>query len=72
MDFVEKTGAIPFGTGTGIKLDHYEEGDIKHCIFDAIVRKYNLFEDTALVELQKVVRAVDTSGGLEREPLAWI
>jgi len=71
-DFVTKTGAIPFDTGTGIELDHYEENGIKHCTFDAIVRKYKLAEgDPALVELQKVVRAADTSGGLEREPLAW-
>ena len=71
-EFVEKTGAIPFDTGTGIELDHYEENGIKHCTFDAIVKKYNLAEDTALSELQKVVRAADTSGGLEREPLAWV
>lgn len=71
-DFVERTGAIPFDTGTGIELDHYEEGGIKHCTFDAIVREYNLAGDTALAELQKVVRAADTSGGLEQEPLAWV
>ncbi len=70
-DFVTKTGAIPFDTGTGIELDHYEEGGIKHCTFDAIVRKYKLTEDMALTDLQKVVRAADTSGGLEREPMAW-
>ena len=68
-----KTGAIPFDTGTGIELDHYEADGIKHCTFDAIVRKYKLAEeDVALAELQKVVRAADTSGGLDREPLAWV
>lgn len=72
MEFVEKTGAIPFDTGTGIELDHYELEGIKHCTFDAIVRKYNLTGDAALTELQKIVRAADTSGGLEREPLAWV
>ncbi|MHA1646010.1 MAG: chromate resistance protein ChrB domain-containing protein, partial [Promethearchaeota archaeon] len=36
--FVKKTGAIPFDTGTGIELDHYEADGIKHCTFDAIVR----------------------------------
>ena len=71
MEFVVKTGAIPFDTGTGIELDHYEENGIKHCTFDAIVRKYNVTGDAALAELQKVVRAADTSGGLEHEPLAW-
>lgn len=72
MEFVEKTGAIPFDTGTGIELDHFEEKGIKYCTFDAIVRKYNLARDNALAELQKVVRAADTSGGLEKEPLAWV
>jgi len=72
MDFVEKTGAIPFDTGTGIELDHYEEDGIKHCTFDAIARKYNLSEDVALVELQKVVRAADTLEDFKQEPLAWV
>jgi len=72
MEFVEKTGAIPFDTGTGIELDHYELEGIKHCTFDAIVRKYDLSGDDALSELQKIVRAADTSGGLEREPLALV
>ncbi|MHA1720486.1 MAG: chromate resistance protein ChrB domain-containing protein [Promethearchaeota archaeon] len=71
-EFVEKTGAIPFDTGTGIELDHYEENGIKNCTFDAIVKKYNLSEDAALAELQKIVRAADTSGGLKREPMAWL
>lgn len=72
MEFVAKTGAIPFDTGTGVELDHYDEEGMKYCTFDAIVRKYKLDGDVALTELQKVVRAADTFGGLEREPLAWV
>lgn len=70
-EFVTKTGAIPFDTGTGIELDHFEADGIKHCTFDAIVRKYKLNDDPGLAALQKIVRAADTSGGLEREPMAW-
>jgi hypothetical protein len=70
-EFVEKTGAIPFDTGTGIELDHFEENGIKHCTFDAIIKKYNLGDDSALVDVQKIVRAADTSGGLEKVPMAW-
>jgi len=72
MDFVAKTGAIPFDTGTGIELDHYEENGNKYCTFDAIVKKYKLDGDSALAKLQKIVNAADSSGGLEREPLAWV
>jgi len=72
MEFVGKTGAIPFDTGTGIELDHYEENGNKYCTFDAIMKKYKLDGDSALAELQKIVNAADTSGGLEREPLAWV
>ncbi|WP_457557431.1 chromate resistance protein ChrB domain-containing protein [Candidatus Harpocratesius sp.] len=73
MEFVEKTGAIPFDTaGTGVELDHYEENGVKYCTFDAICKKYNLSEDKALAEVQKIVRAADTSGGLERVPMAWL
>jgi len=73
MEFVEKTGAIPFDTaGTGVELDHFEENGVKYCTFDAIAKKYDLTKDKALIEVQKIVRAADTSGGLEREPMAWL
>ena len=63
-DFVEKTGAIPFDTGTGIELDHYEKDGVKYCTFDAIIEKYELASDPALAKLRKIVRSADT----EREP----
>ncbi|MHA1247050.1 MAG: chromate resistance protein ChrB domain-containing protein [Candidatus Thorarchaeota archaeon] len=68
--FVEKTGAIPFDTGTGIELDHHECDGEKHCTFDAIAEKYNLTDDPALEKLRKIVRAADT-GGINEEPRAW-
>ena len=69
-DFVEKTGAIPFDTGLGTELNHYEVEGEKYCTFDAIVKKYDLGDDEALTRLQKVVRAADTNR-FDEEPLAW-
>jgi len=69
-DFVEKTGAIPYDTGLGTELNHYELDGEKYCSFDAIMRKYDLGDDEALARLQKVVRAADTNR-FDEEPLAW-
>ncbi len=69
-DFVEKTGAIPYDTGLGTELNHYELDGEKYCSFDAFMRKYDLGSDEALVLLQKVVRAADTNR-FDEEPLAW-
>jgi len=69
-EFVEKTGAIPFDTGTGVDLDHHVCNGEKHCTFDAIVEKYQLEDDKALQRVRKLVRAADT-GGFQEEPLAW-
>ena len=68
-EFVERTGAIPFDTGTGIELDHYEKDGIKYCTFDKIVEKYKLTNDGALARLRVVVRCADT-GKIDEEPLA--
>jgi hypothetical protein len=67
--FVQKTGAIPFDTGTGIELDHHECHGEKHCSFDAIFEKYHLDSDLALERLREIVRAADTDR-LNEEPLA--
>jgi len=69
-EFVTKTGAIPFDTGTGVELDHHVCNGEKHCTFDAIVEKYKLEDDEALQRVRELVRAADT-GGLQAEPLAW-
>ncbi|NHJ05519.1 MAG: chromate resistance protein [Candidatus Heimdallarchaeota archaeon] len=68
-EFVNKTGAIPYDTGTGIELDHYEKNSEKFCTFDAIIEKYNLTNDKALAKLRLVVRSADT-GRLDESPLA--
>ena len=69
-DFVEKTGAIPYDTGLGTELNHYEEDGEKYCTYDAVMKKYELSDDEALVLLQKIVRAADTNR-FDEEPLAW-
>ncbi len=68
MDFVKKTGAIPYDT-PGAELYHFERDGTEYCSFDSIMEKYQLESNEALRELQKVVRAADT--GTENEvPLA--
>jgi len=61
-EFVKNTGAIPFDTGTGIELDHHKCNGEKHCSFDAIFEKYDLFSDAALEKVRQVVRAADVGG----------
>lgn len=51
---VNKEGAIPFDA-PGVELGH--KGD--KCSFDAIIDKYRI-EDSAVLELAKIVRAADT------------
>ncbi|MHA1346131.1 MAG: chromate resistance protein ChrB domain-containing protein [Candidatus Heimdallarchaeaceae archaeon] len=68
MDFVEKTGAVPYDVGGG-ELDHYEEDGEKFCSFDAIIKKYNL-KDKALGKLRLIVRAADI-GNMESTPLSY-
>ena len=68
-DFVSKTGAIPYDTGTGVELDHYEKDGKKFCTFDAIVEKYKLTDDKALAKVREIVRAADT-GKMDEVPLA--
>ena len=40
----------------GVELGHHGE----ECSFDAIMKKYNLTEDPALVKIQEIVRLADT------------
>ncbi|NHJ86228.1 MAG: chromate resistance protein [Asgard group archaeon] len=69
-DFVSKTGAIPFDTGTGVEIDHYEKDGIKFCTFDALIEKYHLTENKALERLREIIRAADTNK-IDTIPLAW-
>lgn len=57
---------IDYGTPfdmKGVELGHH--GD--ECSFDAIMKKYNLTTDAALIEIQKIVRGADT-GKMELTP----
>jgi len=61
----EREGAIPFDT-PGAELHHYSEGGMEFVSFDAIIRKYGLF-DPALLELAKIVRVADGGSGVAPE-----
>ncbi len=51
--------AVPYDV-KGVELGHHE----KECSFDAIVKKYNLGEDPAMVLLAKIVNGADTDNSL--------
>ena len=50
----------------GVELGHHEND----CSFDAIMKKYNLSSDSALVKIQKLVNLADTNRETEN-PLAF-
>ena len=58
-----KDGAIPFDV-PDVELGHHG----KECSFDAIVKKYDLSSDRALVLLAKIVNGADTDNSLWRQP----
>jgi len=59
------TEGIPYDM-KGVELGHH--GD--ECSFDAIMKKYKLTNDPALVKMQEIVRLADTDRGNEN-PLAY-
>lgn len=59
----ERLGAIPFDV-QGVELGHHG----KECSFEAIVKKYNLTGDPALVLLSKIVNGADTDNTLWNQP----
>ena len=59
----ERLGAIPFDA-QGVELGHH----CKECSFEAIVKKYNLTRDPALVLLSKIVNGADTDNTLWSQP----
>lgn len=59
----ERLGAIPFDV-EGVELGHHG----KACSFEAILRKYNLTDDHALVLLGKIVNGADTDNTLWNQP----
>jgi hypothetical protein len=65
MEVANREGAIPFDV-PGVDLGHHG----KECSFDALVKKYRLHRDPALVLLARIVNGADTDNSLWRQPEA--
>src|SRR5947209_13586759 len=63
MAVAERENAIPYDV-KDVELGHHG----KECSFDAIVKKYNLGGDPALVLLAKIVNGADTDNTLWHQP----
>lgn len=63
MDEAKRLGAIPFDV-SGVELGHHGE----ECSFEAILKKYSLTNDIALVLLGKIVNGADTDNTLWHQP----
>ncbi len=58
-----RLGAIPYDV-PGAELGHHG----KECSFEAIVKKYGLTSDAALVLLARIVNGADTDNSLHHQP----
>ena len=58
-----RLGAIPYDV-PNVELGHHG----KECSFDAIVKKYDLAKDPALVLLARIVNGADTDNSLYHQP----
>ena len=65
IELAAREGAIPYDV-PGVELGHHGE----ECSFDAIVKKYELTHDPALVLLAKIVNGADTENTLWHQPEA--
>ena len=63
MEVALREGATPFDV-KGVELGHHG----KECSFDALVKKYQLDRDPALVLLAKIVNGADTDNSLWNQP----
>ncbi len=63
MKEAERLGATPFDV-KGVELGHHG----KECSFEAILKKYDLAGDSALVLLGKIVNGADTDNTLWHQP----
>ena len=63
IEEAERLGAAPFYV-KGVELGHHD----KECSFEAILKKYNLTDDLALVLLGKIVNGADTDNTLWNQP----
>ena len=59
----ELEGAVPFDV-PGVEIGHHGP----ECSFDALVKKYDLGRDPALVLLAKIVNGADTDNSLWNQP----
>jgi hypothetical protein len=63
LDVARREGAAPFDV-QGVELGHHG----KECSFEAIVKRYGLTSDPALVLLGKIVNGADTDNTLWNQP----
>ena len=63
MAVAEREGATPYDV-KGVELGHHGQ----ECSFEAILKKYNLTSDPALVLLGKIVNGADTDNTLWTQP----
>jgi hypothetical protein len=63
MDESKRQGAIPYDA-PNVELGHHG----RECSFEAILKKYNLTGDPALVLLGKIVNGADTDNTLHQQP----
>ncbi len=63
MDVAAETGAIPYDV-PGVELGHRG----KECSFDAIIKKFELTSDPALMLLARIVNGADTDNTLWHQP----
>ena len=62
-DEAKRLGAIPYDA-QGVELGHHG----RECSFEAILKKYNLAGEPALVLLGKIVNGADTDNALYHQP----
>src|SRR5262249_23399767 len=63
MAIAAREGATPYDV-KGVELGHHGQ----ECSFEAILKKYNLTNDPALVLLGKIVNGADTDNSLWQQP----
>lgn len=63
MTEVERLAAIPFDA-PGVELGHHG----KECSFEAVLKKYNLTSNPALVLVGRIVNGADTDNTLYNQP----
>jgi hypothetical protein len=63
MDAAQREGAVPYDV-PNVELGHHG----KECSFDAVLKKYGLLTNPALVLLAKIVNGADTDNTLWHQP----